>query len=61
MEDAIGGVGKDDDLFQYAQLLQEMEELIQLGAFVQSVNSIDDLLAVHASDHPRVIVASRLP
>ena len=43
------------------QLMQEVEEVIHQGPFVQPVDPVDDLLAVQAPGHPRVIAARRLP
>jgi hypothetical protein len=45
----------------YSELVQEVEEVIQQRAFVQMVDPVDDLLAVQAPCHPRVIAASDLP
>ena len=45
----------------HSELLQAVEEVIQQRAFVQPVDPVDDLLAVQAPGHPRIIPASRLP
>src|SRR5919108_5962480 len=44
-----------------SQLMQEVEEVIQQGPFVQSIDPIDDLLAVQAPRHPCVITTSGPP
>jgi hypothetical protein len=44
-----------------AQFLQELEELIQQGPFVQAIEAIDDLLPVQTASNPCAVAPSGLP
>jgi hypothetical protein len=45
----------------HSQLVQEVEEVIQQGPFVQAVDSIDDLLPIQATRDTRIVASGHLP